>query len=59
VPKLTTRQSTAACLVAAAACGYVGHFGMALLATACAVVGSREEIATALSRLRPRRSGRA
>ena len=55
--KLTPRQSTAACLVAAAACAYVGHYGMALLASGCAVAAAREEIAAAFGRLRlrPRR----
>ena len=59
MPKLTSRQSMAACLIAAAACAYVGHYGVALLAAACAVAGSGHEIAATVSRLwaqRPHRS---
>ena len=58
MPKLTSRQSAAACLIAAAACAYVGHYGIALLAAACALAGARREIVATLVRLRAQRSRR-
>jgi len=57
--KLSPRQTTGVCLVATAACAYVGHYGIALLLGLCVVAGARRPIAAAAARLLPRRSRRA